>query len=113
MKVVGDEEGHNIEDIDIIRSLFPDNKEVVNRVNTSLAKLKNDITQLIQTVEDIKSIEDKLNTTSQIGRLLVFNAVKQNITLGLYLKKKTVISSDTAKTRKKHTSRLCLKLKRC
>lgn len=45
MKVVGDEEGHNIEDIDIIRSLFPDNKEVVNRVNTSLAKLKNDITQ--------------------------------------------------------------------
>lgn len=82
MKVVGDEEGHNIEDIDIIRSLFPDNKEVVNRVNTSLAKLKNDITQLIQTVKDIKSIEDKLNTTSQIGRLLVFNAVKQNIITG-------------------------------
>lgn len=79
MKVVGDDEGHNIEDIDIIRSLFPDNKEVVNRVNASLAKLKNDITQLIQTVEDIKSIEDKLNTTSQIGRLLVFKAVKQNI----------------------------------
>lgn len=47
MKVVGDDEGHNIEDIDIIRSLFPDNKEVVNRVNASLAKLKSDITQLI------------------------------------------------------------------
>ena len=41
-----------------------------------------DITQLIQTVKDIKSIEDKLNTTSQIGRLLVFNAVKQNIITG-------------------------------
>ena len=75
MKVVGDDDGHNIEDIDIIRSLFPDNKEVINRVNAGLAKLKSDITQLIQTVEDIKSIEDKLNTTSQIGRLLVLKAV--------------------------------------
>ena len=82
MKVVGDDDGHNIEDIDIIRSLFPDNKEVINRVNAGLAKLKSDITQLIQTVEDIKSIEDKLNTTSQIGRLLVLKAVKQNIITG-------------------------------
>ena len=46
MKVVGDDDGHNIEDIDIIRSLFPDNKEVINRVNAGLAKLKSDITQL-------------------------------------------------------------------
>ena len=86
MKVVGDDEDNNIEDIDIIRSLFPDNKEVTNRVNSSLATLKNDITQLIQTVEEIKSIEDKLNKTSQIGHLLVFNEVKQNIDiLFLYL----------------------------
>ena len=79
MQVVGDNDDHNIEDIDIIRSLFPDNKEVDNKVNDSLAMLKNDITQLIQTVEDIKSIEDKLSATSQIGHLLVLKAVKQNI----------------------------------
>lgn len=79
MQVVGDDDGHNIEDIDIIRSLFPDNKEVTNRVNMSLATLKNDITHLMQAVEEIKSIEDKLNATSQIGHLLVLRAVKQNI----------------------------------
>lgn len=79
MKVVGDDEQHNIEDIDIIRSLFPDNKDVVNQINSSLSKLKNDITQLIQTVEDIQSIENKLNATLQIGHLLVLKAVKQNI----------------------------------
>ena len=33
----------------------------------------------MQAVEEIKSIEDKLNATSQIGHLLVLRAVKQNI----------------------------------
>ena len=82
MKVVGGDEEYNIEDIDIIRSLFPDSQEVANRVNRSLDKLKSDITQLIQTVENIKSIEDKLKATSQIGHLLVLRNVKQNIIVG-------------------------------
>lgn len=79
MQVVGNDEQHKIEDIDIIRSLFPDNKDVVKRINLSLARLKEDITQLIQTVKDIQTIENKLKTTPQIGHLLVMKAVKQNI----------------------------------
>ena len=79
MKVVSDDNQHNLEDIDIIRSLFPDNKDVVNRINSSLARLKDDITQLIQTVKEIQSIENKLKATPQIGHLLVLKAVKQNI----------------------------------
>lgn len=83
MQVVGDDDNHKIEDIDIIRSLFPDNKEVTEMINNSLSRLKDDITKLIQTVEDIKTIEDKLSTTSQIGRLLVLRNVKKNIISGL------------------------------
>ena len=79
MKVVSDDNQHNLDDIDIIRSLFPDNKDVVNRINSSLARLKDDITQLIQTVKEIQSIENKLKATPQIGHLLVLKAVKQNI----------------------------------
>ena len=79
MKVVGDDDGHNIEDIDIIRNLFPDDKEVAERVNDGLAKLKLDITQLMQAVKDLENIEDSLNKKSQIGRLLVLRPVKQNI----------------------------------
>ena len=79
MKVVSEDNQHNLEDIDIIRSLFPDNKDVVNRINSSLARLKDDITQLIQTVKEIQSIENKLKATPQIGHLLVLKAVKQNI----------------------------------
>jgi hypothetical protein len=41
--------------------------------------LKDDITQLIQTVKEIQSIENKLKATPQIGHLLVLKAVKQNI----------------------------------
>lgn len=79
MKVVGDDDAYNIEDIDIIKSLFPNNKEITKQVNDNLSKLKSDITELMQTVEDIKRIEDKLNTTSQIGRLLVYGIIKKNI----------------------------------
>lgn len=79
MRVVGDDDAYNIEDIDVIKSLFPDNKEVIEQVNDNLTKLKSDITELIQAVEDIKRIEDKLNTISQIGRLLVYGIIKKNI----------------------------------
>lgn len=79
MKVVGQDTEHGIEDIEIIRSLFPDNKEISARVNSSLAKLKEDITELIRTVREVEKIENRLHTTSQIGRLMVLNPVKQNI----------------------------------
>ncbi len=79
MKVVSNDSEHSIEDIDIIRSLFPDNKEITTRVNTSLIQLKKDITDLIDTVKEIESIENKLYTTPQIGRLWTSNPIKQNI----------------------------------
>lgn len=79
MQVVGDDSDHRIESIDIIRSIFPDNTEVTNQVNASLATLKEDVSQLIQTVKKIESIEDRLRKTSQIGHLLVMSNVKKNI----------------------------------
>lgn len=79
MKVVGDDAEHGIENIEIIRSLFPDNREIATRVGVSLAKLKEDITELIRTVKEIEAIESKLHSTPQIGRLLVLNSIRQNI----------------------------------
>ena len=79
MQVVGDSEEHQIEDIDIIRSIFSDNTEVLTIVEAGLATLKKDISQLIQTVKSIESIESKLKKTLQIGQLLVLRAVKKNL----------------------------------
>ena len=100
MQVVGDDNEHKIEDIDIIRSIFPDNREVLNRVESSLVTLKKDITQLIQAVEDIESIEDKLNKTPQIGHLLVMKAVKKNIFTIFVPKEETRNTINYAKSKK-------------
>lgn len=79
MQIVSDDTEHKIEKIDIIKSIFPDNREVVSLVETSLATLKKDISQQIQAVKDIEIIENKFKTTPQIGHLLVMTAVKKNI----------------------------------
>lgn len=78
MQVVGNDDNHKIEDIEIVRRLFPDNKEEAARVQRSLAVLKQDLSSLIQTVRSIKSIEEQLEKTSHIGRLLVLKEIKKN-----------------------------------
>lgn len=83
MTVVNKQGTQDIGTIDILRSLFPDNREVVRLVNNSLTILKNDITELIQTVEEIEKIENVFKTTSQIGRLLVFEKIEKNVIAGI------------------------------
>lgn len=79
MKVIGNDSEQGIEDIEIIKSLFPDNREISAQVGNSLATLKKDLTELIRTVEDIESIEHKMRVTPQVGRLLVLKPIRQNI----------------------------------
>ena len=79
MKVIGNDSEQGIEDIEIIKSLFPDNREISSQVGNSLATLKKDLTELIRTVEDIESIEHKMRVTPQVGRLLVLKPIRQNI----------------------------------
>lgn len=84
MKVVGDDSEQGIEDIEIIRSLFPENEEINQRINTSLSKLKDDITALITAVKEIESIERKLFSKPQIARLMVVGPVRPNIIKNIY-----------------------------
>ena len=79
MKVIGNDSEQGIEDIEIIKSLFPDNREISAQVGNNLATLKKDLTELIRTVEDIESIEHKMRVTPQVGRLLVLKPIRQNI----------------------------------
>lgn len=79
MKVVGNDNDNHIEDIDIVRNLFPNDKELAARINASLNKLDNDMSQLMQSVKEIEQLESSLRSISQVGRLLVMNEVKKNI----------------------------------
>lgn len=83
MKVVGNDSGNHIEDIDIIRNLFPNDRELITRINASLNKLDDDMSQMMQAVKELEQIEAALRSISQVGRLFVMNDVKKNIISGL------------------------------
>lgn len=83
MKVVGNDSENHIEDIDIIRNLFPNDRELIARINASLNKLDDDMSQMMQAVKELEQIEAALRSISQVGRLFVMNDVKKNIISGL------------------------------
>jgi len=83
MKVVGNDSENHIEDIDIIRNLFPNDRELTARINASLNKLDDDMAKMMQAVKEIEQIELSLRAISQVGRLFVMNEVKKNIVSSL------------------------------
>lgn len=79
MKVVGNDTENHIEDIDIVKNLFPNDRELTARINASLNKLDDDMSQMMQAVKEIDQIEASLRSISQVGRLFVMSEVKKNI----------------------------------
>lgn len=99
MQIVNPSDDNKLENIDIIKSLFPDNKESVKVVQESLSDLHNSISRLIQIVQDIEKIEGKLKSTSQIGHLLVLTAVKKNIFQGILPQERQRVNINYAETK--------------
>lgn len=83
MKVVNDGEEHKIEDVDIIRSLFPNNRAVATRIDKILVDFRTELSKLIHCVQYIESLELKLRKNPHVGALVVLNEVKKNIFDGL------------------------------
>lgn len=100
MKVVGNDNDNHIEDIDIVRNLFPNDKELAARISASLNKLDNDMSQLMQAVKEIEQLESSLRSISQVGRLLVMNEVKRNIVSPLVPSSETRNSINYPKSKK-------------
>lgn len=100
MKVVGNDSENHIEDIDIIRNLFPNDRELTARINASLNKLDDDMSQMMQAVKEIEQIEASLRAISQVGRLFVLNDVKKNIISGLIPSDETRNSISYPKSKK-------------
>lgn len=79
MQIVNDGEEHRIEDVEIIKSLFPKNSEVTERITKTLNSFKTELAKLIHYVQSIQELEQKLNKIPQVGSLLVLNNVKKNV----------------------------------
>lgn len=72
-------EKSGIENIDLIKQVFPEDSEVVQQVRIALRELKKDINELI---DNVKSIEEEISKISRIpilSRLLVELDIEKNI----------------------------------
>lgn len=79
MEVVNHNNDQDIQNIEIIKNIFPSDKKELDKVNECLSELKKDIQGLIHSVRDIEQVENSLRKIPQVGRLLVYTNVKKNI----------------------------------
>ncbi len=70
---------YNLDNIEIIKRVFPEDKEISIKVNESLAKLKSDLNSLIVYVQEIEEKDKELSRIPILTRLIVNGDVKENI----------------------------------
>jgi hypothetical protein len=70
---------NEIEKIDIIKKVFPDEKDVKDRIQNGLSQLKKDINNLIDCVEQIEISEKAVSKIPALNRLIQTTESKENI----------------------------------
>ena len=70
---------NEIEKIDIIKKVFPDEDDVRNRIQHGLSNLKKDVNDLITYVEKIEIAEKEILKIPALNRLIQTSEVKENI----------------------------------
>lgn len=78
-----------IEEIDIIKDLFPDDEETVKQIRRVLEKLKQAINKMIDSVKYIEECRDRLSHKSTLASLIIDRKIHTNI-ISLLLPSKTV-----------------------
>jgi len=68
-----------IENIDIIKNVFPENSELKEKINEGISRLRFDVANLMQCVEKINDLANDLRRVPSIGRLLINGEVKRNL----------------------------------
>ncbi|MDD5052585.1 MAG: hypothetical protein PHO27_07640 [Sulfuricurvum sp.] len=70
---------NEIDKIDIIKKVFPDEKDVRDRIQNGLSDLKRDINDLIDYVEKIEKSENEILKIPSVNRLIQTSEIKDNI----------------------------------
>ena len=79
MQIVNSQDTSDLTSIDILKDLFPKDDEFNKRVENGISILRQDVTKLMDCVEKIEDVENKLNNLTQIGKLLVKGTIQHNI----------------------------------
>ncbi|MEY4440459.1 MAG: hypothetical protein RLY49_85 [Candidatus Parcubacteria bacterium] len=75
-KVTGD---NNINEIEIIRKIFPQNHDATKLVDIHLKKLKNNLEVLFDTVECLENLEGEIKRIRILSKLITLESVNKNI----------------------------------
>lgn len=78
MSVVNNVSENKIDDIDIIKNVFPGDDEVKELINKGLAEFKQDVIELVKQVKIIDKEIQNLNNIPVISRLIVKDNLKSN-----------------------------------
>ncbi len=69
----------DIDDIPIIKKVFPGNTEIIAKVRDALIGLKQDLDSLIDSIENIESIQHDFKQIPVISRLVLTEKIKHNV----------------------------------
>ncbi len=79
MGIVNNITDDNIENIDIIKRVFPGDEEVKEKINNGLMLFKKNIQDLVKNVKILEEETETLNKIPKLSRLLIKNDVENNI----------------------------------
>lgn len=79
MKVVNADTSDKIEDIDIVKRVFPVDQDFQHRVESTMGRFKTDVSDLIRCVEQIENVESQLSGIPHVGTLFILNQISKNI----------------------------------
>lgn len=83
IEILNPDSDKGIENIEIIRNVFPEDAELKTKVGDGITKLREDVSHLLQCVERIEVLEEALRKVPSIGRLIVKGEIKRNVVSGL------------------------------
>ena len=69
---------YNIEDISILKSVFPSDKEEREAISNGLSELVSQLAQMVQSVKEIQSLQDTLERIPRLSHLIITDVIQGN-----------------------------------
>lgn len=83
---------YNIDDISILKSMFPSDKEEREEIANGLSELVGHLNKLVQAVKEIEKLQDQLSRLPKLSRLVVTERIQGNPLIPLLPDEKTIDS---------------------
>jgi hypothetical protein len=79
VELISDKSERGIDDIQIIKRVFPEDQEITDKVRQGLQRFKRDLNSLIDAVKKIEKLKEDLSHIPILTRLIVTDILRENI----------------------------------